>query len=60
VIMRIAPARREGREEQAADMDVAAPGSVPVPALRRTLRPWQVSVAGIGVILGAGVYASPA
>jgi APA family basic amino acid/polyamine antiporter len=27
------------------------------PALRRTLSLWQVSVSGIGVILGAGVYA---
>jgi APA family basic amino acid/polyamine antiporter len=27
------------------------------PALRRTLRLWQVSLSGIGVILGAGVYA---
>ncbi len=27
------------------------------PALRRTLGLWQVSAAGIGVILGAGVYA---
>lgn len=27
------------------------------PALRRTLRLWQVAVSGIGVILGAGVYA---
>ena len=27
------------------------------PALRRSLSLWQVSVAGIGVILGAGVYA---
>jgi basic amino acid/polyamine antiporter, APA family len=27
------------------------------PALRRTLGVWQVSIAGIGVILGAGVYA---
>jgi APA family basic amino acid/polyamine antiporter len=27
------------------------------PALKRTLGLWQVSVAGIGVILGAGVYA---
>ena len=27
------------------------------PALRRTLSVWQVSIAGVGVILGAGVYA---
>jgi APA family basic amino acid/polyamine antiporter len=33
-----------------------APGAGP-PALRRTLRLWQVTAAGIGVILGAGVYA---
>src|SRR5262245_56859980 len=34
----------------AADSTAAAP-------LRRTLSVWQVSIAGIGVILGAGVYA---
>jgi amino acid transporter len=34
------------------------PGPVPTgPALRRTLGLWQVSLSGIGVILGAGVYA---
>jgi hypothetical protein len=34
---------------------VAETGSAP--ALRRTLSLWQVSLSGIGVILGAGVYA---
>jgi amino acid transporter len=32
-------------------------GRPAAPALRRTLSLWQVSVSGIGVILGAGVYA---
>ncbi|HWC04582.1 MAG TPA: amino acid permease [Methylomirabilota bacterium] len=32
-------------------------GPATAPTLRRTLRLWQVSVSGIGVILGAGVYA---
>jgi amino acid transporter len=32
-------------------------GPPAAPALRRTLSLWQVSVSGIGVILGAGVYA---
>jgi len=45
-------------------VDVAAPrrqvadeGPAPAPALRRRLRLWQVSVSGVGVILGAGAYA---
>jgi APA family basic amino acid/polyamine antiporter len=35
----------------------AARSGPPAPALRRALGMWQVSIAGIGVILGAGVYA---
>ena len=34
----------------------AAPAA-PDPALRRTLGLWQVTVSGVGVSLGAGVYA---
>ena len=33
------------------------PPGAPAPALRRTLGLWQVTVSGVGVILGAGVYA---
>jgi APA family basic amino acid/polyamine antiporter len=33
------------------------PAGPPAPGLRRALGVWQVSLAGIGVILGAGVYA---
>jgi amino acid transporter len=32
-------------------------GAAAGPTLRRTLGLWQVSLSGIGVILGAGVYA---
>jgi hypothetical protein len=35
----------------------AAPPRLATPALRRTLGLWQVTVSGVGVILGAGVYA---
>jgi APA family basic amino acid/polyamine antiporter len=35
----------------------SGPGPVTTPTLRRTLGLWQVAVSGIGVILGAGVYA---
>jgi APA family basic amino acid/polyamine antiporter len=54
--------RRAEVPAQARDVDVAVarhhtPEPGPPPALRRTLSLWQVSVAGIGVILGAGVYA---
>ena len=39
-------------------MTGGAPGTpAPGRALRRTLRLWQVTVSGVGVILGAGVYA---
>jgi APA family basic amino acid/polyamine antiporter len=44
-------------------VDIARPRQLPengpaaAPALRRTLSLWQVSVSGIGIILGAGVYA---
>jgi APA family basic amino acid/polyamine antiporter len=35
----------------------AAPPRLATPALHRTLGLWQVTVSGVGVILGAGVYA---
>jgi APA family basic amino acid/polyamine antiporter len=38
-------------------MTTTTTSSPAAPALRRTLGVWQVSIAGIGVILGAGVYA---
>ena len=37
--------------------DAAQPAQPPPPRLRRTLRLWEVSLSGLGVILGAGVYA---
>ena len=34
-----------------------SPAPIAGPTLHRTLTVWQVSIAGIGVILGAGAYA---
>jgi len=38
-------------------MSASASATRERPTLRRTLNVWQVSIAGVGVILGAGVYA---